>query len=170
MGNDMTMRPDITTTVKDNPNLLFITADRISNEFKEPRHLPYSLLDRLREAALQCTAGLPCSDPRTFIRFVWEDISLSEDCPEINIEVSVRNDKPMGKFWRYVGDISYARNFHAHDDNIFETHEIVESPTKADPHHTDLRIFGEFKSIKCALKDLLGKGNFTHDGRRGRRR
>ena len=161
----MTERADIITTKKENPNLLILLTDRESRVF-EPTHLPYSLYDRLKEAALELTAGLPCSNPKTFLKLVWD--SQYPNFEEVNIEVWVKADNPQpGKLWRYVGDISYARNFHKADDNIFETHEIVDAPTKTDPLNTDMRIFGEFKSVKCALRDLLTKGNFSHDGRRG---
>lgn len=163
----MTERADVFTTKKENPNLLILTTNGKA-EVKEPKHLSYSLYDRLKEAALDFTAGLPCSNPKTFLKLVWDDFGMSEESPEINIEVWVKADNPKpDHFWRYIGDISYARNWHTNDDNIFETHEIVDAPTKTDPHHTDMRIFGEFKSVRCALKDLLTKGNFSHDGRRG---
>ena len=161
----MTTRADIITTKKKNPNLLIHLTARDSRVF-EPTHLSYSLYDRLKKAALEFTAGLPCSNPKTFLKLVWD--SLYPNFEEVNIEVWVKADNPQpGNIWRYVGDISYARNFHKTDDNIFETHEIVDAPMKTNPLNTDMRIFGEFKSVKCALRDLLTKGNFSHDGRRG---
>lgn len=163
----MTTRADVFTTNKENPNLLILNTNRETG-ILEPKHLSYSLYDRLKEAALDFTAGLPCSDPKTFLKLVWDDFGMYDENPAINIEVWVRADNPKpDHLWRYVGDIAYARNWHTQDDNIFETHEIVDAPTKTDPHHTDMRIFGEFKSVRWALKDLLSNGNFSHNGRRG---
>lgn len=103
-----------------------------------------SAYDRLKETALDFTVGLPCSN----LKLVWDDFGMSEEKPEINIEVWVKADNPKPNHrWRYVGDIS----------------------TKIDLCHADMMIFGELKSVRCALQDLLTKGNFSHDGRRGRK-
>lgn len=131
--------------------------------FKDPPFLNYSPVKRVEEAAQEVVEMYAAKGKSIRVALHWTDYNpLAE---EFNVELRVCED---GLNWRYVGDILFSRNFYEKDDRIYETHEIAEHPK--DSSETMMYIFGHFKSVKSAVRDLLLKGNHTHDRRKGKER
>lgn len=140
------------TTDKYNPNIILICHGLW------PSHDDV----KFKKAAMELTAGLAVSDLKSHIRMDFTFYGMENLDDEYTVEVFVRDEFAR---WRYVGDIMFARNWFKKGDCMYETSELVGGPEEGGCKRY---IFRYFKKPKCALADLLRRGNHTHDHRRGR--
>lgn len=133
--------------------------------FENPEYLSYSVVKRAEEAARKYAEMFPDSDYRSHIRL---DFTTYAPFTNDEFEITVYQRDVFWKF-KYLGDISFARNYKEKNDCIYEVRDVVCKPKPNDPDNVELHIYGTFKNLTSAMNDLFTKGTWTTTRRRAMR-